>query len=70
MLDREWLKSTQATPKSEDSAALERTAADVISKTYGYWMLRSFVPLPSVNSRVLDLRSSASLRTASRKFLA
>lgn len=70
MVDRESLKSVVATPQSEDSAELERTAAAVILKTCGNWMLRSFVPVPQVDGRVSKVRSSANGRSASLNFLA
>ena len=70
MVDRESLKSVVATPQSEDSAELERTAAAVILKTCGNWMLRSFVPVPQVSGRVSKVRSSANGRSASLNFLA
>jgi hypothetical protein len=69
MVERESLKSAVATPRSEDTAEFERTAAAVILKTCGNWMLRTFVPLPPVNGRVSKVRSSANVRSASCNLL-
>ena len=65
MADRESVKSAVALPQSEDSAELERTAAAVILKTFGNWMLRTFVPIPPVTGRVSKVRSSADVRSPS-----
>jgi hypothetical protein len=70
MVDNGLLKSAVVTPQSENSAKLERTAAAVMLKTFGDWMLRTFVPIPPVNARVSKVRSSASVRSASLNFRA
>lgn len=70
MVDKESPESAVPIPQSEDSAKLERNAAAVILKTFGNWMLRTFVPIPPVNGRVSKVRSSADVRSASCNFLA
>ena len=70
MVDKESLESAAATLQCKDSAKLERTAAVVTLRTFGNWMLRTFVPIPRVNGRVSKVRPSANVRSAFRNFLA
>ena len=70
MVNGESPQSAVATPQSEDSAALEQTAADVILTTFGHWMLRTFGPTPSVSAGISKARGSANVRSASFNSLA
>ena len=69
MANSESLESVAAAPQGEDSADLERTAAAVVLKTFGNWLLCTFVPVVPVNGRVSKVRSPANIRNASRNFL-
>jgi hypothetical protein len=70
MVNGESPQSAVATPQSEDSAALEQTAADVISTTFVNWMLRTYVATPSVSAGISKARGSTRVRSASFNSLA
>ena len=58
-------KSRAAVHQCMDSAELVRSAADVILKTRGKWMLGTVVPVPSGNGAVSKIFSFANVRGAS-----
>jgi hypothetical protein len=65
MVDDESLKSAVPGRQCEDSAKPEQTAAAVILRSFCDWMLRTFVPVPSLHGKVSKVRSSASVRGTS-----
>ncbi len=70
MANRELPKSIVVAPHIEDSDDLKRTAAAVILKTFGNWMLRTFVPIVPVNEKASRVRFPANVRKASCNFSA
>ena len=63
-VDKASLEPAEARCQSEDSAEFERTAAAVILKTCGYWMLRTFVPGSMANGGVPKVSFSTIFRSA------
>ena len=59
MTERELPKSTLAKPRMEESAELETAAAAVILKTFGCWMVQTFVPIVPVNREASIMRAPA-----------
>jgi hypothetical protein len=68
MVDKVLLQPVVTTPQSEDPAGLERNAAIVILKTFGNWMLCTFVPLPTMHGKVSKARSPGDVRGTSFDF--
>ena len=64
------LKPAAAAPQGEDAAKRQRTAAAVKLKTFGNWMLRTFVPIVPVNENASRVRFPANVRNAFRNFSA
>jgi hypothetical protein len=66
-VDKESRKPDAAAHRHKHLAKLEWIAAAVILKmrTFGKWMLRTFVPVPPANGGIAKVRSPANVRSSS-----